>query len=56
MKKLFYRITGNRPMTLIESHVFTDKVSGKSVNRYIDPSGRKWLAIHKWSFFRVESK
>ena len=55
MKRLFYVITGGRPM-ICDGRAFTDIVSGKPVYYFIDLFGRRWLAEHKWAFFRVESE
>ena len=44
---------GGRPMMLLERGVFTDIVSGESVNLYLDMKGRKWLATDRWGWFRV---
>jgi hypothetical protein len=47
------RLLGGRPMKL-EGCAFIDQVSGEEVNHYTDTLGRKWLANHSWSLFRVE--
>lgn len=53
--KLFYWITGGRPMHLIDPCRFIDIISGKSVGLYEDRFGRKHLAANgPWSRFRVE--
>lgn len=53
ISKLFFSLTGGRPM-IDEGGRFTDVVSGKSVRRYRDRFGRKWLCDSgKWSLFRV---
>ena len=41
---------------ICDGRAFTDIVSGKSVYYFIDLFGRRWLAEHKWAFFRVESE
>ena len=46
------RILGGRPMKML-GYNFTDVVSGKQVNNYVDTMGRHWLANGKWSWFRV---
>ncbi len=53
MKKLFFKITGGRPMKCLESCQFVDCVSGESVGLYKDWFGRTWLATGSWSGFRV---
>lgn len=55
MKNLFYKLTGGRPM-VYKSALFTDFVSGLSVNHYVDKFGRNYMANHSWSWFRVEKK
>ena len=50
--RLFYTITGGRPMTRLEG-AFTDRVSGEPVSYYRDAFGRRWLANDDYSFFRV---
>lgn len=52
-KILILRITGGRPMIFV-GVAFTDIVSGRPVNHYIDRFGREWLADSgNWSLFRV---
>ena len=46
------KLTGGRPMKF-EGHAFTDHVSGEAVRYYVDFFGRRWLATHSWSSFRV---
>ena len=46
-------LLGGRPMRY-EGVAFVDCVSGKSVNRYTDKFGRKWLAESAWAWFRVK--
>lgn len=53
IKKLFYHLTGGRPM-IDKGYNFTDCVSGERVRNYVDFYGRKWMATNKWSLFRVE--
>ena len=53
MIELFYKLSGGRPMTVIDNHVFIDIVSGETVKRYTDHFNRNWLATHAWSMFRV---
>ena len=36
------------------SFKFTDIVSGKAVNLYVDGCGDRWLKESRWSFFRVK--
>ena len=49
------KLTGGRPMKLIENCRFVDVVSGKSVNLYKSRlDGKEFLAENKWSIFRVE--
>lgn len=55
MSKLFYKLTGGRPMRAQEL-AFVDHVSRKPVYRFVDGLGRKWLAEHRWALFRVEEK
>lgn len=50
--KLFYWLTGGRPMTIIRQ-LFVDVVVNKDVYIVQDKFGRKWLAHGKWSLFRV---
>ena len=45
--------TGGRPMQRI-GHAFTDNVSGKEVDYYVDKFGRFWMAEGPWSLFRVK--
>jgi len=55
MKRLFYLITGGRPMKQTDSNSFRDTVSGKQVNYYKDHLGKKWMANTKWSLFRISA-
>lgn len=48
-------LSGGRPMQRVE-HRFTDVVSGKPVYLYEDRLGRRWLAEHGWSIFRVPAR
>lgn len=52
MLKLFYTLTGGRPMAFM-SFRFTDIVNGQPVNWYRDKFGRDYLAHGPWSLFRV---
>ena len=47
------KLLGGRPMKY-EGCAFIDCVSGEEVNYYTDTLGRKWLANHAWSLFRVK--
>lgn len=53
MRKLIGYLTGGRPMYRVE-YLFTDIVSGEGVILYQDTFGRRWMANHCWSLFRVE--
>jgi hypothetical protein len=56
MKKIFYSITGGRPMKLIKNHYFTDVFSGKMVNVYRNMNDNTlYMAIGPWSKFRVKT-
>lgn len=55
MIKFLMKLTGGRPMRKI-GYAFADKVSGKSVNYYVDYFGNVWMANGAWSKFRVRSK
>jgi hypothetical protein len=52
IKRLIATILGGRPM-YFDGQAFTDTVSGFSVNYFTDRFGRRWLANHRWSIFRV---
>ena len=54
-QRWWHKFTGGRPMTFVR-HAFIDNVIDRDVNCYIDAFGRRWLAHHKWSNFRVESE
>ena len=54
MKKIFYKLTGGRPMDKIRFE-FDDVVSGEKVYSFVDKLDRKWLATNKWSLFRVKN-
>lgn len=45
-------LTGGRPMKQGE-YRFDSMLYGESVYYFTDYYGRKWLATHKWSLFRV---
>lgn len=54
IKRLFYRITGGRPM-IYWGYRFTDTVAGRRVNLYLDRrDGSYWLAYTRWSMFRMD--
>ena len=53
MKRLLRRLTGGRPMTLVERSIFYDHIEGRTVNMYKDAFGRRWMAHNPWSWFRV---
>ena len=53
MKKIFYKLTGGRPMTKLQFE-FTDVICGEPVYSFVDKLDRKWLATNKWSLFRVK--
>lgn len=53
MLRFLYRITGGRPMHLVERSGFTDIVSGRQVHLFRCRLGRTYLAERKWSIFRV---
>lgn len=55
MKRLFYKLTGGRPMKRL-GYDFTDVVTGEEVCYYLDAFGREWLATSPWSGFRMKSK
>lgn len=46
------KILGGRPMKY-DGFAFTDIVSGHFVYAWTDTLGRRWLAEHSWSWFRV---
>lgn len=54
-KQIFYSITGGRPMEKLDEEGFWDSIGGVKVNFYKDGFGRKWMALGKWSLFRVKS-
>lgn len=56
MSDWLFRLTGGRPMKLIEHCVFIDRVTGCSVSLWRDRLGRSWLAENQWSLFRVEPR
>jgi hypothetical protein len=45
-------LTGGRPMKQ-GKYLFGSILDGKSVYYFTDYYGRKWMAKHKWSLFRV---
>ena len=49
---LIKNLLGGRPMRK-QGALFVDRVSGESVNHYIDTLGRHWMAASAWAFFRV---
>ena len=53
MKKIFYKLTGGRPMDKIRFE-FDDVVSGEKVYSFNDKFDRIWLSTNKWSLFRVK--
>jgi hypothetical protein len=53
LNAILTHITGGRPMIPMESHCFTDIVSGERVGKYVDGFGRFWMAASRWSAFRV---
>lgn len=54
LAKLFFTLTGGRPMRLIVNHYFVDKVTGRWVNIYRDRLyGFEWMAISPWEPGRV---
>ena len=53
MSKLFYKLTGGRPMRAQEL-AFVDQVTRKPVYRFVGGLGRKWLAEHRGALFRIE--
>ena len=53
MKKLFYRLTGGRPMKKV-CYAFTDVGNNRAVHYYVDRLGRSWLAQGAWASFRVK--
>jgi hypothetical protein len=56
LSKLFYRVTGGRPM-MLECFAFYDGVSMESVYYFRDRLRNvRYMANHRWSIFRVESK
>jgi len=55
MKKLFYFLTGGRPMTLSSVPGFRDIVVNEMVFYFRDYYGRLWMAGSRWSWFRVKS-
>jgi hypothetical protein len=55
LSKLFYRITGGRPMTR-ECSIFFDSVAGKQVFYFRDRLRNvRYMATHKWAKFRVKA-
>lgn len=50
---LIWRITGGRPMHLMDPSYFKDIVSGRPVALFRDRLGRTWMAEHRWAMFRV---
>jgi hypothetical protein len=48
-----WRLTGGRPMKLVQRNSFTDTCTGRPVHRYMDRLGRAWLAEWPCSMFRV---
>jgi hypothetical protein len=55
MIKIFFKITGGRPMIKQNEEGFYDSISGQKVNYYKDRlDGKEWMATSCWSIFRVE--
>lgn len=52
MIKRFWTWLTSYPMTRID-YAFTDAVSGRSVYYFLDQHGRRWMAEHRFSTFRV---
>ena len=53
--KLFFQVTGGRPMKLINLFSATDKITGRQVHLYQDRlHGAYWLATGPWSNFRLK--
>lgn len=38
-----------------DGFAFTDQVSGKAVYYWIDRNGWRWVALSRWSLFRVKA-
>ncbi len=53
MKRLFYRLTGGRPMVRGRFR-FHNSFNGKAVYEYRDAYGREWLATSAWDYLRVD--
>jgi hypothetical protein len=56
MRRFVLYITGGRPMICMHPDYFTDCVTGETVKLFVDKYGRRWMAAHKWSWFRVSSE
>ena len=55
--KFLKYLTGGRPMMQEDSvFSFRDVVSGEMVHHFTDKFGRRWMAEHEWSWFRVEMR
>ena len=55
LAKVFYTLTGGRPMTFLD-FAMTDRVSGESVYYWRDAFGRKWMATDGPGLFRVRAQ
>lgn len=53
--KLFYTLTGGRPMTY-DGDGFWDRIAGEKVNFWRDAFGRRWMATDGCARFRVEAR
>ena len=54
MKKIFFWVTGGRPMLKISDY-FRDQVTERQVCYFRDHKGTVWLAEHPWSLFRIKT-
>lgn len=52
IKRVIAQILGGRPM-YFDRHAFFDHIGCEDVNVFTDRLGRRWLANHRWSLFRV---
>jgi len=55
MKKWLLRLIGGRPMKLLFRNYFVDSVTNQPVHLYRDRLGTDWMALNKWSTFRVQA-
>ncbi|WCE04448.1 hypothetical protein [Pseudoxanthomonas sp. JBR18] len=53
MNQIIAKMTGGRPMRMVEPCLFIDRVVGLPVGLYEDKFGRMWMAYGPWGMGRV---